>query len=42
MKILRSFRFRLEPTTEQARSLTRYRGCARLIWNKALALKTAR
>ncbi|MCL6575700.1 MAG: helix-turn-helix domain-containing protein [Kyrpidia sp.] len=42
MKILRSFRFRLEPTTEQARSLTRYRGCARLIWNKTLALKTAR
>ncbi|CAB3391308.1 RNA-guided endonuclease InsQ/TnpB family protein [Kyrpidia spormannii] len=42
MKILKSFRFRLEPTTEQSQCLTRYRGCARLVWNKALALQKGR
>ncbi|MCL6576524.1 helix-turn-helix domain-containing protein, partial [Kyrpidia sp.] len=42
MKILKSFRFRLEPTTEQSQCFTRYRGCARLVWNKALALQKGR
>jgi len=29
MKILKAFRFRLEPTDEQARKFSRYQGCMR-------------
>ena len=36
MKILKAFRYRLEPTEEQARQLSRYRGCMRFVWNKAI------
>ncbi len=42
MKILKAFRYRLEPTEEQARQLSRYRGCMRFVWNKALALQKGR
>ncbi|WP_208526645.1 helix-turn-helix domain-containing protein [Methylacidiphilum sp. Yel] len=42
MEILQSFRFCLEPTTGQSQCLTRYQGCARLVWNKALALQKGR
>ncbi|HHY68146.1 MAG TPA: helix-turn-helix domain-containing protein, partial [Alicyclobacillus sp.] len=42
MKILKPFHCRLEPTREQAQCLTRYRGCARFVWNKALILQKRR
>ncbi|MHB1683930.1 MAG: helix-turn-helix domain-containing protein [Bacilli bacterium] len=42
MKILKAFRFRLEPTDEQARKFSRYQGCMRFVWNKALALQKGR
>ncbi len=42
MKILKAFRFRLEPTDEQTRKFSRYQGCMRFVWNKALALQRGR
>ncbi len=42
MKILKAFLFRLEPTDEQARKFSRYQGCMRFVWNKALALQKGR
>ncbi|MHB1627843.1 MAG: helix-turn-helix domain-containing protein [Bacilli bacterium] len=34
MKILKAFRFRLEPANEQTRKFSRYQGCMRFVWNK--------
>jgi putative transposase len=32
------YRFRLEPTSSQQQALARSFGCARVVWNDALAL----
>ena len=37
-----SYKVRAYPTTEQAAVLNRTFGCARLVWNKALAWRQAR
>ena len=38
MKILRAYKFRLQPNDEQREKLAQSAGCVRLVWNKALAL----
>ena len=42
MRIRRAFRYRLEPTEEQARQLVSYVGHARFVWNKALGINLRR
>ena len=39
MEIQRSYRYRLYPTTEQAAQLDKEFGCARYVWNRALAYR---
>jgi len=39
MKRLQAYKFRIEPTGEQARSLRRFAGSCRFVFNKALALQ---
>ena len=36
MKRIQAFKFRLVPTPEQERLLSRHAGCVRFVWNKAL------
>ena len=36
----RAYRFRFYPTTEQENLLRRTMGCVRLVYNKALAVRT--
>lgn len=40
--VRRSYKYRFYPTVEQAELLNRTFGCARLVWNKALAERTRR
>jgi len=40
--VKRAYKYRFYPTTEQAALLHRTFGCARLVWNKALAERTRR
>ena len=42
MKRIQAFKFRLVPTPEQERLLSRHAGCVRFVWNKALDLQTRR
>ena len=42
MKRIQAFKFRLVPTLEQERLLSRHAGCVRFVWNKALDLQTKR
>ncbi len=42
MKTLQAFKFRLVPTPEQERLLSRHAGCVRFVWNKALDLQKKR
>ena len=42
MKVLSAYKFRLVPTPEQERLLSRHAGCVRFVWNKALDLQTRR
>ncbi|MHB8421642.1 MAG: RNA-guided endonuclease InsQ/TnpB family protein [Leptospirales bacterium] len=42
MKTIQAFKFRLVPTPEQEDLLSRHAGCARFVWNKALALQKGR
>ena len=39
MKRIQAFKFRLVPTLEQERLLSRHAGCVRFVWNKALDLQ---
>jgi putative transposase len=39
MKRLQAYKFRLEPTFDQQILLKRFAGCARVVWNKGLALQ---
>lgn len=39
MLIRQAFRFRLEPTLEQAQLMARTAGCCRFVWNRALAMQ---
>lgn len=42
MIIRQGFRFRLEPTPEQAQFMARIAGCCRFVWNQALAVQRER
>ena len=42
MKRIQAFKFRLVPTPERERLLSRHAGCVRFVWNKALDLQTKR
>ena len=42
MNLRKAYRFRLYPTHQQAHLLVRFCGCARFVWNKALALQMGR
>ena len=42
MKRMKAFKFRLVPTPEQESLLSRYAGCVRFVWNKALDLQARR
>ena len=42
MKILKAFRFREEPSDEQARKFSHHQECWRFVWNKTLALQKER
>ncbi len=42
MQTLQAFKFRLVPTPEQERLLSRHAGCVRFVWNKALDLQKKR
>ncbi|MHB1286206.1 MAG: RNA-guided endonuclease InsQ/TnpB family protein [Leptospirales bacterium] len=42
METIQAFKFRLVPTPEQEDLLSRHAGCARFVWNKALALQKGR
>ena len=37
MQILKAYKFRLEPTGQQAQRLRQLGGCARYVWNHGLA-----
>ncbi|MFM4897885.1 MULTISPECIES: helix-turn-helix domain-containing protein, partial [Aeromonas] len=37
MQILKAYKFRLEPTAQQAQRLRQLGGCARYVWNHGLA-----
>ncbi|QQA60905.1 helix-turn-helix domain-containing protein [Aeromonas caviae] len=37
MQILKAYKFRLEPTEQQAQRLRQLGGCARYVWNHGLA-----
>lgn len=37
MKILKSFKFKLKPNSEQRQKMAQTAGCVRLVWNKSLA-----
>lgn len=39
MLIQRAYKFRLEPNREQTEKLFQFSGCARYVWNKALAIQ---
>ena len=40
--IRKAFKFRLDPTTEQAQQMVEFAGANRFVWNKALALNLSR
>jgi hypothetical protein len=40
--IHKAFKFRLNPTTEQAQQMVEFAGANRFVWNKALALNLSR
>ena len=40
--IIKAFKFRLDPNREAAATMARMAGCARFVWNKALALQKDR
>jgi transposase len=42
MEVLKAYKFRLEPTAEQAQMLDQWVGNARFVWNKALAMNLHR
>lgn len=42
MKRLQAYKFRLEPNGEQLRKLRQFAGCARVAWNRGLALQKTR
>lgn len=42
MKILQAYRFELQPSAKQQRSLARFAGCRRFVYNKALELQNDR
>ena len=41
MQILKAYKFRLEPTAQQAQRLRQLGGCARYVWNHGLARQSA-
>jgi putative transposase len=39
--VMRAYKYRFDPTPEQAQELCRTFGCVRKVWNLALAARTA-
>ncbi len=42
MKLLKAYRFRLKPGTDERTAFARFSGCSRFVWNKALSLQKDR